>query len=169
MPDVKLTDQDGETLRLADYRGQSLILTFIYTECPLPNFCPLMSKQFAILQPKLRARYGELAQLLSISFDPENDTPQVLTDYTKRYTDDLSTWTFATGATPEDLEQVKQAFGVTTIEREGQIVHNLATALIGPDGRLVWTWRGSDWTPADILEVAAQTLEGKTQATASPQ
>ena len=172
VPGLKLTNQDGEAVRLSDYRGRALVLTFIYTNCPLPNFCPLMSQQFATLQPKLKARYGQKAQLLSISFDPKNDTPQVLSDYASKYTGDLSTWTFATPKTPAKLEKAKTRFGITTIEKQGQIVHNLITALIGPDGRLVWKWRGNDWQPKDILRVVSQTLEGQTghiskQATAS--
>ena len=159
VPDVELVDQDGRAVRLSDYRGKALVLTFIYTECPLPDFCPLMSQQFAALQPKLKSTFGDSAQLLSISFDPENDTPAVLTDYAQKHTDDTDTWTFATGATPAQLEKAKEAFGITTMEKQGQTIHNLVTALIGPDGRLVWTWRGNDWTPEDILLVAEHTLD----------
>lgn len=158
VPDVTLIDHNGEKLRLSDYRGQTLVLTFIYTNCPLPDFCPLMSQQFAALQPKFNEAFGNRAQLLSISFDPENDTPEVLTDYAKKHTDDLSTWTFATGKTPAELEKAKEMFRITTMEKKGEIVHNLVTALIGPGGRLVWLWRGNDWTPEDIFQVAKQTL-----------
>lgn len=160
VPDVALVNQTGERVHLSDFRGQALFVTFIYTECPQPDFCPLMSKQFAALQPKLNDAFGEEAHLLSISFDPENDTPSVLTEYGRKYTEDFSTWTFATPTTPDELEEAKEAFGITTIEKEGEIVHNLATALIDPDGRLVWTWRGNDWEPEDLLEVADETLEG---------
>lgn len=97
------------------------------------------------------------------SFDPENDTPQVLSDYAKKYTGDLSTWTFATGATPKQQVKAEKAFGITAMKKEGQIVHNLVTALVGPDGRLVWMWRGNDWAPGDILQVAEQTLEDSKQ------
>ena len=169
VPDLELTNQDGEAVRLSDYRGQGLVLTFIYTNCPLPNFCPLMSQRFAALQPKLKKRYGQKAQLLSISFDPKNDTPQVLSEYAKKYTGDLSTWTFATGKTPAQLEKAKEIFGITTMKKQGQIVHNLVTALIGPDGKLVWKWRGNEWTPKDILRVADQTLGGGKQAAGPPQ
>ena len=174
VPNLKLTNQDGETVHLSGYRGRMLVLTFIYTSCPLPNFCPLMSQQFATLQPRLKKRYGQKVQLLSISFDPENDTPQVLSGYAKKHTSDLSTWTFATPETPAKLEKAKRRFGITAIEKQGQIVHNLVTALIDPNGRLVWKWRGNDWKPEDILRVAEQTLEGQTgqinkQAAASSQ
>ena len=171
VPDVTLVDQKGEEIRLSDFRGTALVLTFIYTECPLPDFCPLMSKQFAALQPKLKEAFGANAHLLSISFDLETDTPPVLTEYGQRYTDDFSTWTFATPTTPEELDEAKEAFGITTMEKKGEIVHNLVTALIGPDGRLVWTWRGNDWTPEDILEVVQETFEKEafSEARAEPQ
>jgi protein SCO1/2 len=156
VPDVTLVDQEGEEIRLSDFRGKALVLTFIYTECPLPDFCPLMSKQFAALQPKLKDAFGEEVHLLSISFDPKTDTPPVLTEYGQKYTDDFSTWTFATPPSQGELERAKEAFSITTTEKKGEIVHNLVTALVGPDGRLVWTWRGNDWTPEDILEVAKQ-------------
>jgi protein SCO1/2 len=156
VPDVTLVDQEGEEIRLSDFRGKALVLTFIYTECPLPDFCPLMSKQFAALQPKLKDAFGEEVHLLSISFDPKTDTPPVLTEYGQKYTDDFSTWTFATPTSQGELERAKEAFSITTTEKKGEIVHNLVTALVGPDGRLVWTWRGNDWTPEDILEVAKQ-------------
>lgn len=158
VPDVALVDQNAKQIRLSDFRGQALFLTFIYTECPLPDFCPLMSKQFAALQPKLKDEFEE-AHLLSISFDPETDTPPVLRAYGRRYTDDFSTWTFATPTSQDELEEATEAFGITTVERQGEIVHNLVTALIGPDGRLVWTWRGNDWTPEGLLEVARETFK----------
>ena len=158
VPDLELVDQSGRALHLSDYRSKALVLTFIYTDCPLPNFCPLMSNRFAALQPRLQESFGDRAELLSISFDPKNDTPQVLSRYAEQHTSDLSTWTFATGSTPAQLEKAKDMFGITTIGKQGEIVHNLVTALIAPDGRLVWTWRGNDWTPKDILEVAKHTL-----------
>lgn len=158
VPDVTLTNQDGEAVQFGDYRGRLLVLTFIYTNCPLPNFCPLMSEHFARMQPELKAAHGTDVQLLSISFDPENDTPQVLSNYAARYTDDFSNWAFATPTAEEELEKAKEAFGITTFEQEGQIVHNLATALIGTDGKLVWLWRGNTWTPEDVLEVVRETV-----------
>lgn len=159
VPDVTLINQDGKTVRLRDYRGQALVVTFIYTNCPMPKFCPLMSRQFTALQPRLKKSFGNQAQLLSISFDPESDTPKVLTEYAKKHTDDLSTWTFATGKTPAELETAKEMFQISTMEKEGEIIHNLVTALIGPGGRLVWLWRGNSWTPEDIFQVAEQTLQ----------
>lgn len=159
VPDISLVTQSGNEIHLSDFRGQALFLTFIYTECPLPDFCPLMSKQFAALQPKLGEAFGKKAHLLSISFDPENDTPPVLSAYGHRYTDDFSTWTFATPTSNEELEEAKEAFRVTMRKKKGEIMHNLVTALISPHGRLVWKWRGNDWVAEDLLEVGRETLK----------
>jgi protein SCO1/2 len=116
-----------------------------------------MSKHFAALQPALRAEYGDRVQLLSISFDPANDTPAVLRDYAARYTDRLDTWTFATG----DSSQVQRAtslFGVYTSQGDGEITHNLVTAVVGPDGTVERLFRGNDWTPEDLRRVVSETI-----------
>lgn len=157
VPDLRLTDQEGEPFRLSDYHGRALVLTFIYTRCPIPDYCPLMSRNFQRLQPKLEEAFGDRAQLLSVSFDPAYDTPEVLRDYAARYTDDLTNWTFATGS-PEEVGQATALFGVFTEETGNQFVHNLTTALIGPDGRLRQLWRGNDWEPEEVLPAVRETL-----------
>lgn len=156
---LTLTNQAGESLQIGDYRGQALILTFIYTRCPLPDYCPLMSKQFAALQPKLRKQYGPDVQLLSISFDPAYDTPQVLREYADKYTERLDTWTFATGDSTQ-VQRATELFGVSARKTaEDEITHNLTTALVGPEGRVRRLWRGNDWTPADVRQAVAQVAE----------
>lgn len=150
--DLTLTGQDGETVHLGDYRGQAVVLTFIYTRCPLPEYCPLMSNRFATLQPQLRERYGPDVQLLSISFDPDYDTPEVLRDYAAKYTDRLDTWTFATGDSTQ-VQRATELFGVFAQKTtEDEITHNLTTALVGPEGRVRRLWRGNDWTPEDVRQ-----------------
>ncbi len=147
VPDVPLINQDGTPFRLADFQGQRVILTFIYTRCPLPDFCPRMSLQFQALQDQLPPG---TAHLLSISFDPEHDTPAVLQNYAQDYTDDTSNWTFATG-TLQDVAALAGAFGVF-YEAEGNTFdHNLTTALIDEHGRVAHLWRGNTWHPADVM------------------
>ena len=147
VPDVPLVNQDGAPFRLADFQGQWVILTFIYTRCPLPDFCPRMSLQFQALQDQLAPG---TAHLLSISFDPEHDTPAILREYAKNYTNDTSNWTFATG-TLQDVAAIAGAFGVF-YEAEGNTFdHNLTTALINEEGRVAHLWRGNLWRPADVL------------------
>ncbi len=150
--DLTLTSQTGETFQIGDYRGQALVLTFIYTRCPLPNYCPLMSKQFATLQSQLRKQYGQKVQLLSISFDPAYDTPKVLREYASQYTGRLDNWTFATGDSTQ-IQRATQLFGVFTQKKDSdEITHNLTTALIGPEGRVRRLWRGNDWTSEDVRQ-----------------
>ena len=156
-PDLTLTNQASEPVRLGDFQGKVLVLTFIYTRCPLPNYCPRMSNQFASLQPKLRAKYGPKVHLLSISFDPAYDTPQVLRDYADRYTDRLDTWTFATGDSTQ-IERAASLFGIYTEQDGGQITHNLVTAVIGPDGTIHRLFRGNDWTESDVMKAVSEIL-----------
>jgi len=156
--DLTLVTQAGDSLRLGDYQGQPLVLTFIYTGCPLPNYCPEMSEDFAALQPQLREQYDDKVQLLSISFDPAHDTPPVLRDYAARYTDRLDTWTFATGDT-STVRRATRLFGVHTQPGDGdrgELLHNLTTAVIDADGRVHRLFRGSDWTPEDVLQAVAR-------------
>ena len=156
--DLTLTNQAGEPVQIGDYRGQALVLTFIYTRCPLPNYCPLMSKRFATLQPQLREQFGADVQLLSISFDPAYDTPKVLREYASKYTDRLDTWTFATGDSTQ-VQRATELFGVFTQQKDSdEITHNLTTALIGPDGRVRRLWRGNDWAPEDVRQAVERVV-----------
>lgn len=155
--DLRLVNQAGNPVQLRDFRGQMLVLTFIYTRCPLPTYCPRMSKQFAALQPTLRSQYGSDVQLLSISFDPGHDTPEVLRDYSTRYTNNLDTWTFATGDSTE-IQRATALFGVYTRQAEAEITHNLVTALIDPSGRVQRLWRGNDWDTDDVLQAVDEVM-----------
>lgn len=158
IPPFTLVNQDGEAFEAADFEGKVLLLTFIYTRCPLPDFCPLLSRNFQVLQPRLIERYDDRVHLLSISFDPSHDTHEVLHGYARRYTDDTRHWTFATGS-PEAIARVAGSFGVFYTASGEEFDHNLATALIGPDGRLRRLWRGNHWQPEEVLETVEEMLE----------
>lgn len=160
VPDFKLTDQNGRVVRLSDFRGKAVVLTFIYTRCPLPNFCPLMSKKFSQLEERLSKEFTNRYQLLSISMDSEFDTPEVLKEYAARYNASAEDWTFATG----DAEQIKFVAGLTGlyyVKEDGLISHDLRTALIGPDGRLVHLWKSNVWTPYEVQRMVRETLTEK--------
>ena len=151
MPDFKLTDQDGKPVTLETFRGHPFVLTFIFTRCPIPNFCPRMSENFAELQKTILGASGELAgtRLLSISFDPEYDTPEVLKQYAGHAGADLAIWTFASGEPPE-IQRLTKGFSVLVQPESGTISHSLATALVDRDGKITKIWRGNGWKPAEV-------------------
>lgn len=157
VPDFTLTNQGGKMITLRDYRGRALALTFIYTRCPLPDYCVLMSNNFAEIDRSL-AREPELAaksRLLSVSIDPAYDTPKVLRSYgaahTENYRDEkFERWQLATGDAAE-VRRVANFFGLV-YDRDGdQIVHSLRTAVVAPDGKLYKIYRGNEWKPEDVL------------------
>ena len=135
VPDVALIDQNDQRRSFNDWRGSLTLITFIYTRCPLPNFCPLMDQNFAALQRAI-AKDPTLAgrvKLLSISFDPEYDTPAVLAAHAARLKADPAVWTFATGDRVT-IDRLAGKFGVSVIRTPAdaaQITHNLRTTLIG--------------------------------------
>jgi protein SCO1 len=157
VPDFTLTNQDGRRIALHDYRGRALVVTFIYTRCPLPDYCPLMTSHFAEISRALKnnATSYDKTHLLSVSIDPEYDTPKVLREYgTKAVaeTGDASFghWEFATGK-PDEVRKIAAWFGLQYWAEGGQIAHSLRTAVISPDGRLVKLYHGNDWQPAEIV------------------
>ena len=157
LPEATLLTQDSLQLRLSDLQGHALLLTFIYTRCPVPDFCPLMSRRFQQLQEPLKARFGDHTRLLTISFDPAYDTPSVLRRYAQQYTDDTRHWIFATGDTTT-IRRLATQFGVHYEAAAGEIIHNLTTALVAPDGRIGRIWRGNRWTTDEVLAAVAEVL-----------
>ena len=158
VPNFTLRNQDNRQIHLKDYRGKALLLTFIYTRCPVPEYCTLMSNNFAEVERALAQDPGiyERTHLLSISIDPTYDTPQVLRSYgaahTERYQNEtFAHWEFA-GGTTEQVKDVAQFFGLTYFPENDQIIHSLRTAVIGPDGKIVKVYRGNDWKPEELLK-----------------
>lgn len=153
VPDAAFVDQDGKARHLADWRGHALALTFIFTRCPLPEFCPAVDRSFAKLQAVVKA--DELlrskARLLTVSFDPEHDTPAVLRRHATRLGADPLLWLYVTGEVTT-VDAFGRSFGLSvdrSTEAEG-LTHNLRTAVVDPQGRLSRIWRGSDWAPEEV-------------------
>jgi protein SCO1/2 len=167
LPDFKLVDQDNHPVQLSDFRGKAVIVTFIYTRCPLPNFCPLMSKNFQALQERLNKSFPSRYQLLSISIDPQFDRPAVLKEYGSRYGANERHWTFATG-TAEEINSVAEMFGLFYQEENGLIAHDLRTALIGPDGQLVHLWKSNIWTPYEVERMVRECLTASNEFASRP-
>jgi protein SCO1 len=155
MPDVALVDQDGRPLRLADLRGKAVALTFVFTRCPLPDFCPLMMRQFAAAEAALTRDRGLAARthLLTISFDTKHDTPDVLRAFGRPFqktTPAFTHWTLASG-TEEAIRALGGALELDYVEESRSFTHNLRTAVLDRDGRLQRLFRGNDWTPEELL------------------
>jgi protein SCO1 len=150
VPDFKLIDQNGKRFSFHRYRGRAVVLTFIYTRCPLPDFCPLMTDNFAEIEKALQSDPNQKTTLLSITVDPEYDTPRVLGEYAAAHSDGSAQWDFATG-TKDEVKQIATYFGLQYWRDGDQVVHGLRTAVVGPDGRLVKLYRGNDWKPDDIV------------------
>jgi len=165
VPDFQFLNQFGKAVRLSQFRGKPLLLTFVYTRCPFPDFCPLMSNNFASVLKQLRqvpAIYPK-TQLLSISIDPKFDTPRVLHEYGERYvakTDpQFEHWQFVTGS-PEGIRKAADFFGLAYNQQEGQIVHNLRTVLVGSDGKIIKVYSGNQWKPEEVVRDYAQAAAG---------
>jgi len=155
VPDIALVNQDGKKIHLGQFRGKPLLLTFVYTRCPLPDFCLLMSNNFSEILKELRGKPAvfDKVQLLSISIDPEYDTPAVLRKYGERYAGDVDPkfqrWQFASG-TPEQVTKAANFFGLAVDRKSGQIVHSLSTVLIGADGSVLKVYSGNGWKPDEV-------------------
>lgn len=157
VPDFALVNQDARPIHLGQYTGRVLVLTFIYTRCPVPEFCPLLMRKFRGLEEALAAdaELSAKTHLLTISFDTAHDTPQVLRDFGAVHAKDgteanFARWEFATGSEPQ-VKAVAGFFGLMFWGEDGLITHSLRTAVIGPDGRLARVYSDNAWTVEDIL------------------
>ncbi|MQA31156.1 MAG: redoxin family protein [Luteitalea sp.] len=154
VPNARFLDQDGTAIDLASLKGKAVVVTFIYTSCPLPTFCPLMDRHFATMQARLKEKNNDLnVQLLSVSFDPVTDTPAVLKKHAAGLKADPRIWTFVTGDRDE-LDQWASRFGVSvsrSMNDPKDITHNLRTAVIDRQGNLVRSYTGNEWTPEQVL------------------
>jgi len=165
-PDFALINQDGKRISLRDFRGKALAITFIYRECPLPDYCIRMSKNFSDLANRINAdtEMKDKFRLLSVSFDPARDTPEKLKQYGLGYlgmgAKDLGVWELAVGSEKE-VRSVADFFGLRYEVDENdkaQINHSLRTAVIGPDGKVSRIFPGNEWTPDDLLRELKMTL-----------
>jgi protein SCO1/2 len=168
VPDFRLRNQDGRPIRLAQFKGNALLITFIYTRCPLPDFCPRVTWNFSQVNKELAAIPGVYAKthLLCVSFDPEHDTPERLRAYGAQYIgsdarDAFTHWDFAV---PDEsvLKQMAQYFDVGMSDAaDGSITHTLSTTLIGPDGKVVRFYPGNEWTVEQVAADVKESLAGK--------
>jgi len=158
VPNFTLLNQDAKQIRIKNYRGKALLLTFIYTRCPEPDQCTLMSNNFAQIErqlgqdPELYAR----THLLSITIDPSYDDAKVLRSYgaahTERYENETFVhWEFATG-TDEQVKEIAQYFGLQYFPEKNQIIHALRTAIVNPEGKVAKVYIGNEWKTEEVVE-----------------
>ena len=154
VPDTTLVDENNTARPLTSLKGHRVALTFMYTRCPQPDFCPLMDRNFAAVQNEIKKTPAlSDVRLVSVSFDPANDTPAVLKTHAKDLNADPAVWHFVTAA-PDAIKGFSAKFGVTaepSDESPAVLTHNLSTAVIDPNGRLVKIRPGNMWTPADLI------------------
>ncbi len=153
-PDAKFVDENGRPRTFASFKGHPVVVTFIYTRCPMPTFCPLMDRHFASIQQTIKTNAAlKDVRLVSVSFDPATDTPPVLKKHAKELGADPKVWTFLTGDR-DDIDKFAARFGVSVaraLDDQRDITHNLRTAIVGADGRLVKVYTGNEWTPEQVV------------------
>lgn len=162
VPNFRLVNQDGKSVSLRDYRGHALLVTFIYTRCPFPEYCPLLAHKFTEVHEQVRS--NGRARLLSISFDPQHDTPAVLRAYGMKLVSTngqgtFKTWEFVVPS-KSDLPKIANFFGLAYSNDNGAFTHSLSTAVIGPDGRVFKWYHGSDWQTAEAVKDITAALQG---------
>lgn len=154
LPDTVFTSEDNKEVHLSDFRGRVLVATFFFTRCPLPNYCPLMNRNFGATRKILSsdAAGPKKWQFLSISFDPEFDTPKTLANYGDFYRDhNRDRWLFVS-ASPSALAQFATPLGLTVMPQGASLNHNLRTVVIDPKGRLYGEFNDNQWTPQQLAD-----------------
>ena len=179
VPNFALTNQDGKPILLSSYKGDVLLVTFVYTQCPFPDYCPLVSRNFAKIYAATQKdpTISTKVRLLTISFDPTRDTPEVLRKYAATFRQitgrvPFDRWEFAT-ASPKEMDKITNFFGMSIGTDQGQIVHSMSTSVISPEGRIYKWYDENGWAPADLVQDANEVLQGgdansATQAHAQP-
>ena len=156
VPNQAFIDQRGSTRDLNSIRGgRPLAITFIYTRCPIPTFCPAMDRQFAEAQALIKEKgLAGKAALLSVSFDPKHDTPAVLTQHANKLGADPTIWTFVTGER-EEIDRFASSLLLTLVREQAanpdEIGHTLRTTVIDKHGTIAKSYSGADWTPAELV------------------
>jgi protein SCO1/2 len=147
-PPFTLTSQDGKPVALADLRGKVVALTFIYTGCP--DICPLLTQKMVQVQDELGTEFGKKIAFVSISLDPDRDTPEVLKDYAQFWGARLDGWSFLTGSL-EAVRDVTRHYGVFFTKKEdGSVEHSQLTTLIDADGQMRVQYLGARFDPEEF-------------------
>ena len=166
VPDVPMVNQDGKALHFGQFKGKVVLLTLIYTRCPFPDYCPLLSRQFAAIQKELAKNPDDYkkSHLISISLDPKYDKPPVLHAYGLSYLDHdprgFEHWDFVS-TTPADLQKLTGSFGISYSDEDDQISHSMNTILLAADGTVADMWPGNGWQTNEVVDVIQHAVEAK--------
>lgn len=167
LPDCEFTDENGNHIHLSDFRGRTLAFTFFFSRCPLPDFCPRMSRDFAETRQLLLKTPDAPTnwQFLSISFDPEFDQPSVLTSYADFFRGtNADRWLFAVAPT-NTLAELAPRLDLIVMHDGVNISHNLRTVVLNPQGHIARQFDGNEWTPQELADAILETARGQTAAT----
>jgi protein SCO1 len=160
VPNFKLIDQDRHPVALSQFAGKVVAINFIYTSCALPNFCFRNSNNFGVLQKRFKEHMGQDLELLTVTFDPQRDQPDVLARYARTWKADPATWHFLTGSV-QDIQRVSEMFGVDYFPDEGLMNHSLHTAIVDRQGKLVSNIEGNQFTADQLGDLVESVLDRK--------
>jgi protein SCO1 len=159
VPDFALTDQHGQPVKLSEFSGKTVAITFLYTRCPFPNYCFRLSNNFGRVERRFAGRMDKDLVLLSVTFDPQTDSPPVLEKYASTWKENTRGWYFLTGPVPE-IRRVCHMFGMSVWSDEGMLAHSMHTAVIGPDGKLVANLEGNEFTAEQLGDLIQTVIDG---------
>lgn len=160
LPNYRFTNELGRAVSFSDHKGKALALTFIFTRCPIPEFCPLMSKHFTAVQNQLSTTPDAPKNwhMFSISFDPHYDTPAILRGYAKIYGYKPEHWSFVTGSMI-DIDAITEQFGLPVVQQGGTLSHKLRTVVVDSQGRIQNIFIGNQWKSEELTEAIIKATE----------
>jgi protein SCO1 len=159
VPDFALTDQHGEPVRLSEFSGKTVAISFLYTRCPFANYCFRLANNFGQVERRFAGRMDKDLVLLSVTFDPQTDSPAVLEKYAATWKENTRGWYFLTGPVPE-IRRVCHLFGMSVWSDEGMLAHSMHTAVIGRDGRLAANLEGNEFTAEQLGDLIQSVMDG---------
>jgi protein SCO1/2 len=158
VPDFSLVDQKNHSVHFGQFAGKVVALNFVYTRCALPDYCFRLSNNFGVLQKRYKDRLGRDLVLLTVTFDPVHDQPELLSTYAQTWKADPDNWLFLTGR-PQDVQRVCDLFGVNFVPDEGLFIHSLHTAVIDRDGKLIANLEGNEFTAEQLGDLVGTELD----------
>jgi len=153
LPDYRFLDENGQAVKLSDFRGQVVALTFVFTRCPVPEYCPAMMRQFAAVDQALKKEAGVPGKwrLLTLSFDHVFDKPEVMKAYGVNFGHEPSHWSLLTATDAETITKIGANVGLKFGEVHGTYQHNLRTVVLTPEGRIQRMFLDETWKPEELI------------------